>query len=290
MAKRKHPGVVLLKPIPARERIDSKTGKVTRSGVTWWRVRYTDPDSGTTVRKTLDRTLKTKAMREDFAVKLSERLGRRRRELEAGAVRATGTTLEEAEARFYASLVKKRPKTLDTYREGTDRFLQWAKRSRVRTCDDLTKGCVMAFREWLLREDVSPHTFNKRLRAVKRMLSYLVDADLCPNLDHSHLRRVKQEQAATELREFLRPTQVKRLLEACERHDSETFSMTRQEKAGEAAKGGTPRYTAIGPFALFVLLTGCRLSEALRLDWREVDLEAADHSGKAVGEFRNSRF
>ncbi len=290
MAKRKHPGVTVLKPIPARERIDPATGKVTRSGMTWWRVRYTDPDLGTTVRKTLDRTLKTKAMREDYAVKLSERLGRRRRELEGGAVRATGTTLEEAEARFYSSLAKKRPATIATYKEGSDRFLQWAKRSRVRTCDDLTRGRVMAFREWLLAEDVSPHTFNKRLRAVKRMLAYWVDADLCPKLDHSDLRRVKQEQAPTELREFLRPTKVKRLLEACERHDAATYSLTRDEKAAGKARGETPRYAAIGPFALFVLLTGVRLSEALRLQWKDVDLEAEDHSGEPMGEFQIRAF
>jgi integrase len=144
----------------------------------------------------------------------------------------------------------------------------------------------MAFREWLLAEDVAPATFNKRLRATKRMLGYWADLDVCPRLDHSDLRRVKQEQAPTELREFLRPTQVKRLLEACERHDSATFTMTRGEKAGEAPKGGTPRYEPISGFALFVLLSGVRLGEALRLDWKDVDLEALDHSGNPVGEFQ----
>ena len=207
MAKRKHPGVVLLPP-------------ETNGSGAWWRVRYVDPDSGKRVRVTLDRTLRTKAMREDHAVKLSERNGKRRRELEDGAVRATGTTLEEAERRFYASLAKKRPATIATYGEGTRRFRQWAEANGVRTCDHLTRGRVVAFREWLLAEDVAPATFNKRLRAVKRQLSYWVDADLCPKLDHSDLKRLKQEEAPTELREFLRPAQVKRLLEASQRHRS----------------------------------------------------------------------
>ncbi|MBW2686331.1 MAG: hypothetical protein JRE19_10490, partial [Deltaproteobacteria bacterium] len=109
--KRKHPRVTLVKPIPARERIDPKTGEVKRSGATWWGVRYRDPDSGKIVRKTLDRTLTTIVDREDYAVRESERLGRRRLELEGGAVRATGTPLRAAEARFYASLVKKRKRT-----------------------------------------------------------------------------------------------------------------------------------------------------------------------------------
>ena len=160
--KRKHPGVVLLSP-------DERARQ-------WWRARYVDPDSGRTVRKTLDRTLTTIAAREDYCVKLSERLGRRRLELEGGAVRATGTPLRAAEKRFYSSLVKKRERTRETYREGTDRFLAWAEEHRVRTCDDLTRGQVIAFREWLLAEANSASTFNKWIRAVKRMLGYWIDA------------------------------------------------------------------------------------------------------------------
>jgi integrase len=218
-------------------------------------------------------------------VKLSERLGRRRQELEHGAVRATGTTLKEAEARFYASLVKKRERTRETYREGTDRLLHWAGGAGLRTCDDLTRGKVIAFREWLLAEDVAPATFNKWLRAVKRMLGYWIDADLCPKLDYADLRRIKQEDAPTELREFLTPAKVRKLLKAAERHDATTYSMTRREKAA-GMKNGTPRYQPVSPFVLFVLLTGCRLSEALGLRWRDVDLGALDHSGNPVGQFQ----
>ncbi len=284
--KKKHPGVTLLKPIPARERIDPKTGKTKRSGATWWRVRFTDPDSGRTSFQQLDRTLTTIADREDYAVKLSERLGKRRLELEGGAVRATGTPLPAAEARFYASLVKKRERTRETYREGTDRFLGWAEEHRVRTCDDLTRGRVIAFREWLLAEDVAPATFNKKLRAVKRMLAYWIDADLCPKLDYADLKRIKQEQTATELREFLPPAKLRKLLEACERHDAATYALTREEKAQGKKKGSTPRYAPISGFTLFVVLSGCRVGEAVGLDWKNVDLDALDHSGKAAGQFQ----
>ncbi|MBW2213851.1 MAG: phage integrase N-terminal SAM-like domain-containing protein, partial [Deltaproteobacteria bacterium] len=284
--KRKHPRVTLVKPIPARERIDPKTGEVKRSGATWWGVRYRDPDSGKIVRKTLDRTLTTIVDREDYAVRESERLGRRRLELEGGAVRATGTPLRAAEKRFYASLVKKRERTRETYAEGTDRFLRWADEHRVRTCDDLTRGQVIAFREWLLAEANSASTFNKWIRAVKRMLGYWIDADLCPRLDYADLKRIKQEQTATELRGFLSPAKARKLLEACERHDAATYALTREEKAESEAEGSTPRYQPISGFALFVLLTGCRLNEAVGLDWRDVDLDALDHSGKATGQFQ----
>ena len=244
-----------------------------------------DADTGRTVRKTLDRTLTTIAAREDYAVRLSERLGRRRLELEGGAVRATGTPLGAAEKRFYASLVKKRERTRETYREGTDRFLRWAEENRVQTCDDLTRGQVIAFREWLLAEANSASTFNKWIRAVKRMLGYWIDADLCPRLDYADLKRIKQEQTATELREFLTPAKVRKLLEACERYDATTYSMTRREKIA-GLKAGTPRYQPISGFALFALLSGCRFNEAVGLDWKDVDLDALDHSGKATGQFQ----
>jgi len=285
MATKKHPGVTLMKPEPARERIDPKTGKVKRSGAMGWRVRFFDPDEKRTKRRALDRTLTTKAQREDYAVKLSGRLGKRRLELEDGAVRATGAPLRAAEARFYASLVKKRERTRETYREGTDRFLRWAEENRVQTCDDLTRGRVIAFRESLLAEDVAAATCNKWIRSTKRMLAYWVDADLCPKLDHADLKRIKQEPTATELREFLSPAKVRKLLQACERHDGATYTLTRREKTA-GLRAGTPRYQPISGFALFVLLTGCRLNEAVRLDWKDVDLDALDHSGKPTGQFQ----
>lgn len=265
---RKHPGVTLMKP----------------GGRHWWRARYVDPDAdGKTKKETLDRALTTREAREDWAVRKSQALARRRLELEGGAVRATGTTLAVAEARFYASLAKKSERTRETYQEGTAPFLAWAKQHRIATCDDLSRGRVIAFREDLLAEAGSPHTFNKKLRAVKRMLGYWIDADLCARLDHDDLRRVKQEDAPVERRDFLKPAQLRRLLEATERHDAATYSMTRREKA-EGSKAGTPRYDPISAFTLFVLLTGMRLSEALDVTWKNVDLAALDHTGREVGE------
>jgi integrase len=117
------------------------------------------------------------------------------------------------------------------------------------------------------------------------MLGYWIDADLCPRLDYADLKRIKQEQTATELREFLTPAKVRKLLEACERYDATTYSMTRREKIA-GLKAGTPRYQPISGFALFALLSGCRLNEAVGLDWKDVDLDALDHSGKATGQFQ----
>jgi integrase len=82
---------------------------------------------------------------------------------------------------------------------------------------------------------------------------------------------------------YLTPTQCKTLLEAALRHDSEVFKATREEHAGLKPPSSTPKYDPIAPFTLFLLLTGCRLNEALTLEWRDVDLQATDHHGNIIG-------
>ena len=53
----------------------------------------------------------------------------------------------------------------------------------------------------------------------------------------------------------------------------QTFKATRTEHRGEAPEGTTPKYPPIAAFVLYVLLTGCRLGEALRVTWEDIDLE-----------------
>jgi len=231
---------------------------------TGWRARYVDSDTERTKWVTLPPDLTTRDQREDWAVRLSNRITKRRRELEDGAVRASGVTLEEAEAAFYRSLVKKRPRTLETYRDGTARFMKWAKQHRVRTCDDLTRRKLMAFRESLLAEAGSPFTFNKWLRPCKQMWGYWIDSEYCPKISLDDLKRVKLEKATAERRDFLIPAQLRKLLEAAERHDR------------DAPKPVTG-------FVLFLVLTGMRRGEAVSLEWGQVDFTTADHLGREVG-------
>ena len=74
---------------------------------------------------------------------------------------------------------------------------------------------------------------------------------------------------------FMKEHDCKKLLEAAMRHDEHTFKLTRDEAAGLRPVGTTPRHEPIAPFTAFVLLSGMRLGEALRLQWDDVDLAAA---------------
>ena len=170
MAKRKHPGVTLVKPEPARERIDAKTGKVKRSGAMGWRARFTDPDSGKTVKRALDRSLRTKADREDYACRLSDQLARRRLDLESGASKATGTPFADAIQRYYNAHPNLRPKAVTAYKAGTDKLLCFAKEHRIRTVDHLDRRKLMLFREQIVNEPKRYNAARSRRGANRNMV------------------------------------------------------------------------------------------------------------------------
>ncbi len=281
MAKRKtrkHPGVVLLPADPKAR--------------TWHRVRYIDPDTGKTVRKTMDRALETRDDREDYACDLSEELATRRLELKRGAPKATGTPFADAIARHFAAHPSLRPATVGVYKPATDKLLRFAAEHRIGTVDDLDRRRLMMFREQLINqpkqhavkgrrgqkaegpERRSNQSINRELRAVSTVLRYLIDCDLFARLSHDDVRRCcKPLKAPTDRKKFLRPAQMRKLLAATLRHDQTTFKATREELGGIGAKGTTPKYPAIAGFVLYVLLTGCRLGEALRVQWEDIDLD-----------------
>ena len=97
-------------------------------------------------------------------------------------------------------------------------------------------------------------------------------------------RPIKPLKAPVERKAYLKAAELRALLEAAQRHDAATYTLTRVERAEGEAEGATPRYTPIAPFVVFVLLTGMRLGEALALDWSAVDLDALDARGRKVGE------
>lgn len=285
----KHPGVVLIRPDEAR-----------RIG---WRARFRDPDSGKLTKVSLDASLTTNEARQEWAVRKSRAIAKRRVELESGAVRATGTMLSDALKKFFKANARLRAGTLDNYQRIADKFEAWAAGQRTVSCDDLTRPVLADFRTHLInerrrvhsagtkrrevRETAEPrsaHTVNTDLRKIGTVLRHLVELDLFPRLNEGDLRRaLKKIPATTERSTYLKVEQCQALLTAAIRHDGETFAATRDEHA-RRVPGTTPRYDPIAPLVAFVLLTGCRFGEALGVTWEQVDLDAADSEGAKVGE------
>ncbi len=288
--RKKHPGVVLIKPEPTRN--------------IGWRARYIDPDRDTAVKESLDRALTTVAQREAWCVNKSRALAKRRAELDTGAPRATGAALSGAVDGYFKAHPQLRPRTVKIYRRATDKLIAWATSAGVRTADELTRARLLEFRAAAVAS--MKHTplpgaprghfvatsarraapsINQDVRSARTVLGYLVDADALPRLTFDDLRKaLKRIPVTSERIEYLRPRELQELLGAALRHDSVTYAATRQEHAGLRPHGKTPRYEAIAPFTAFVLLTGCRFAEALGLEWRAVDLDALDHEGRKVGE------
>jgi len=285
-----HPGVVLIKP----------TGAYTS-----WRARYRDPDTEKLTWTTLDPTeLRTSEARRDWCVAKSKSIAKREMDLASGAVRKTGVELSVAVERYYKAHPRLRSRTLSTYKSATKKLLDWARLARVETADQLTRGRLMTFRDELTGEKKSamvkgqkgrkartktrsarrPATVNRELRTLHTVLTYLRRSDLLPYMTGDDLSdSLKQLPSDHERMDFLRPAQIKQLLEAAQRHDADKHTETRAEHRGEGAKGTTVKYEPIAPFVLFVLLSGCRLGEALGLTWADVDLESVDALGNVMG-------
>ncbi len=282
--------MVLLRPDP-------------ESGHASWRARFKDPDTGRLVKLTLGE-LTTAEARRAWAIRKSKTLGKRALDLEAGAPRATGTTLPAALDRYFDDHKRLREGTLGIYRRAAGKLAAWCAKHGVRTADDLTGPHVVAFRAALVNEPLNapakgakrggraaattprkPVTVNVELRAIGTVLTYVRRLGLLPKLGAEGLAdALPKLEADHERLDFRKPTELRRLLEAALRHDAATFDATREEHAGGRPKGTTPRHKPIAPFVATALLAGMREGELRALTWEKVDLEALDNDGRPVGE------
>jgi len=238
-----------------------------------YRLKYRDPDTGKLRRETLKSAkcqADTKAggrAREDSAARKYNELLRREIALESGAMRYRKVPLEDAERRYMDTL--KTDSTRETYHDGTRILLAWARSQGVRNTNDVTRGRLVEFREHLSTYDGAPATFDRRLRAVKSMIRFWIDAELCAKITYDDLKRVKQKGEPVADRVWLTPKQCQKMLEAALRHDREIADTS---------------WLPIAPFVMYVLLGGARVAEALALDWSHIDLDALNVNGEKVGE------
>ncbi len=284
-----HPGVVLIPPSEASRHL-------------WWRARYRDPDSGKVIKEKIEGT--NEDARRDWAQRKSNALRLRRDALSKGVPRYTGTALDKIVESYFKAHEHLGERTVAGYRSAADKLVHWADKHTVTTADDLTRARLLEFRDSLIRERRqvptkegkrgewktgtkarSPQTVNRELRAVRTVLGYLRSREMLLRLTHDDLRDGLKRMPVTHDRvDYLKPAEIRQLLEAAQRHDADTFEETRDEHLGLRPKGTTLRHEPIAPFVAFVLLTGMRVGEAASIEWRSVDLKAIDHSGNEVGE------
>lgn len=298
MAKRRrtrtaHPGV--------------KEHKRARRDVTTYYARFIDSDTGRERDENMTALgLTTAEARREWMIRKSRALAERRAALATGAPRHTRGSLAEALTSFVAT--QSNAATARTYREGVERFRGWADRQGLRSTDDVHAHHLAQFREWLRTaprqvaakgkgagagarvvgaEPAKATSVNCRLRSLKACLNWLRKQGRLPHVDAEAVReRLAALRADEDPPRFLRPEEVRSLLDACRRHDAAVFDLTREEHDRLRAPGSTPRYTPITTFVLAGLLGGFREGELRRLTWPMIDLDARDEHGQVVGEIR----
>lgn len=282
-----HPGVVLL------ER-EGKKG-------TSWRARYVDPDTGKTIYEPLDRrTLSTKEVRIEWAKKKSKQLGELKQAIRDGVRIVAKTILKDEVDEFLAHA------TNGSYQYGIGRFAGWALKQRLFFTQDLAPHHLAQFREFLrhekktgsakkgrrgereaVGEPLARASVNSYLRSVKVFINHLRRLGKTPKIDRDAIGdRLKAVSAPKPKGEYYSAEKCQRIIEAVLLHDQASFRETRVEHAGAGKRGNTFRYDAFSPFVAFVMLTGCRVSEARNLLWSRVKLDVKDESGNKVGEIR----
>lgn len=256
---------------------------------------WPDPDDHRMRSVSLDSLgLTNEEQRRAWAVNKSREIQQRRQELSGGAPKRTSTEMNAAIDRFLTEKsLEIRPRTIEIYGECIERFRRWTEAAGIRIAEHLAPHHLPMLRTYLLglpkrfskkggkrgqREDRterrSPTSINRDLRSIKTLLHQWRRCDLTPLLNSDHLAdRLQYVRESKNLKTFLMQDGLAKLLSACQRHDAVMFDETRAEHAGIAPVGSTPRYYEITPFTLTVLLTGCRLGEVRRLQWRHVVLE-----------------
>lgn len=99
-----------------------------------------------------------------------------------------------------------------------------------------------------IRKDLSPASCNRYLATLKRAFSFSVDSEL---LEKSPARTIRLFHEESQIERYLNEEELQRLMTVLATHPNRTVSLIVQ----------------------FLLLTGCRKSEALYLRWEYVDLK-----------------
>lgn len=270
--------------------------KLKRRSSGTWVARWRDPMSGAETQQSLDALgLTTDDARRAWAIDKASSLRATKAAIASGTAQASRSSIAAA-IKQYFGVANIRANTATGYQTALDRFSTWAADAGLRDTRDIAPRHLSAYRDAVLKlsaqnaakgrgrgariagkRRLSPVTINGTLRATKIWLAWARRSGLLPHLDGDAIRdNLRPVKVAREAVAILRPADVRALLLAAQRHDAETFDMTREEHDGEKPKGTTARYEPAAPFVLALLLSGMRLSEMAGLRWAEVDLPAGE--------------
>lgn len=269
----------MAKHIAKRRSLRRPGVKILRRGDGSHVARWRDPMSGKSVQQNLDKLgLSNDALRQQWAAAKAKSLGEMRAAVAAGTVDVSPIGVAEAVDRFFEQVPMARNTKL-TRRVPLRVFAEWCGKNAIRTLADLKpihmarwRGVVVA--PGKAGEDLKPSTKNLRLVATATFLRWARSLGYVPLVDEEAIRAgAKPMPAPVGEVEFLRPQQVRQLLQAAIRRDA-------------ASRVGAPK---IAPFVLALLLSGCRRGEIESLTWDRVELEGSGLIRLAAGATKTQR-
>lgn len=242
-----------------RRRLDRHGVKLLQLATGAHVARFVDPVSRRQVQTNLDRLgLGSKEARTKWAADKARSLADIRAKVAAGHAVADRVSLERACDDYLASFENKRTKAVKRIVLVSVR--DWLEKAGVHETAQLTQPILMRWRDQYMRpaNEHQASTKNRWLAAVSAWLRWASGRGLTPLLTVDSIREVTRR--SRQLRraiQFLRPPQIKALLQAVARHDA------------DAERGG---WRPMGAFVLTLLLTGGRYAEIAGLRWSEVHL------------------
>ena len=260
-----------------------------RSGEESWVVRWRDPDSKKLVQRSCEKLGLTNAeARRGWAIEKAKDLQARRRELERGAVRHTGTALREAWERYLEDPDgggDLKPQTRSNYTAGVEELLGWLEAERqVTSLDQLRFEVLDGYRETRLGarptgRERSRSTVNSRMVAAKVFLRWACTKRLLPHLrpdEVSAALRSFKTKGGRPRPAYLKPPALKKLLSAVAKHDAAAFGY------GKAAQRVGPHVLArtARQLASYLAVTESRVSQLRKEPW----FPARNEGGWEVGE------
>jgi integrase len=239
--------------------------------VSAWVARYRDAETGKVTDKALDPTWND-TQRTHHCVELSKRLRRRHEDIQGGDQPHRDADLKVSDAiQLYFDQAGVRSRTAESYEYARDVFIGWCEEQGVSTCRHITRAQLIRFKTFSVnRGERSPYTINSELRRIAVLLNFLVDAQKL-RLTRDDVKVAFKKLPVDEVtrRDFLRAEQLRVLLDVAKRHDALTFKVTRNRVL-------RPRYRPIHDLVRFMVLSGLRPGETLKLTWDRVDLEAGE--------------
>ncbi len=252
----KHPGV----KIKTR---GLKSGKVTHIA------RWTDPDTGKEVDRSLDRLgLTSNTARERWAARKSKKIAARRADIEAGAPKRTQTTFKKAVDDYLEGRgLELSEATLRTYSKIGSLIVAWAADQKIRFVEQLDGLALDGLRRSIVAQPRQTQatgaargarrkqerkrdarTINRQLQELRTLLNHLRRLGQIPKLDSDAIKDgLRSVKGQRKLPVFLKSPEIRELINAAKRHDREAFRLTRAEKRGKGRPGATARFQQSHP-------------------------------------------